>query len=134
MSIKKSTDWLRLDNAAKIFPAVTNKKETNTFRVQMELTEVVDSDLLQLATNNILNRFPMFKVRLKLGLFWNYFEKNERPLKIRPLTSKVNEKIIPKENNGYLLKVFYYNNLIVVEFFHSLTDGTGALIFLKALG
>ena len=38
MSIKKSTDWLRLDNAAKIFPAVTNKKETNTFRVQMELT------------------------------------------------------------------------------------------------
>lgn len=134
MSIKKSTDWLRLDNAAKIFPAVTNKKETNTFRVQMELTEVVDSDLLQLATNNILNRFPMFKVRLKLGLFWNYFEKNERPFKIRPLTSKVNEKIIPKENNGYLLKVFYYNNLIVVEFFHSLTDGTGALIFLKALG
>ena len=71
----------------------------------------------------------MFKVRLKLGLFWNYFEKNERPFKIRPLTSKVNEKIIPKENNGYLLKVFYYNNLIVVEFFHSLTDGTGALIF-----
>ena len=26
MSIK-STDWLRLDNAAKIFPAVTNKKK-----------------------------------------------------------------------------------------------------------
>ena len=30
----------------------------------MELTEVVDSDLLQLATNNILNRFLCSKLDL----------------------------------------------------------------------
>lgn len=133
MANKKSIDWLRLDNAAKIFPAVTNKKETNTFRVQMELTEFVDAELLQAATSNILNRFPMYKVRLRTGLFWNYLEKNERPFKIQPLTDKVNEKIVPKENNGYLFKVLHYKKLIVIEFFHSLTDGTGGLLFLKAL-
>jgi NRPS condensation-like uncharacterized protein len=130
---KNSIEWLKLDNAAKIFPAVTNQKETNTFRIQVELNEAVDVDLLQEAANTILVRLPMFKVRLKTGLFWNYLEYNERPFQVEPLTYKVNSKINPKTNNGYLLKIFYYHNQIVVEFFHSLTDGTGGIAFIKAL-
>jgi hypothetical protein len=65
------SDWYKLDNAGKIFPAVSTKKETNTFRVQMILKEEVDKDLLQLAADAVLERFPMFKVRLKNGFFWN---------------------------------------------------------------
>ncbi len=85
---KQYADWFKLDNAAKIFPVVSNRKETNTFRVQVELKEVIDVDLLQLATDAILERFPMFKVRLKNGLFWHYLDYNEREFKVQELDRK----------------------------------------------
>lgn len=127
------SDWYKLDNAGKIFPAVSNKKETNTFRVQMILKEEVDSDLLQLAADAVLERFPMFKVRLKSGFFWNYLDSNERPFVVLPLTHHVCGRLSPKENNGYLFQIYYRGPLIAVEMFHALADGTGALTLLKSL-
>ncbi len=127
------SDWYKLDNAGKIFPAVSNKKETNTFRVQMVLKEEVDKDLLQLAADAVLERFPMFKVRLKNGFFWNYLDYNERPFMVLPLTHHVCGRLSPKENNGYLFQVYYRDKLIAIEMFHALADGTGALTLLKSL-
>lgn len=130
---KLSFDWFRLDNAAKIFPVVSNRKETNTFRVHIELSETVDKDLLQLATDAVLERFPMFKVRLKNGLFWHYLDRNERPFLVTPLTHKVCGDLNPKENNGYLLQVYYRDCQIAIEIFHSLADASGAFVLLKTL-
>ncbi|MBU1144358.1 MAG: hypothetical protein KJ971_00690 [Firmicutes bacterium] len=126
-------DWFKLDNSAKIFPAVSNKRETNTFRVQVILKEEVDIDLLQLAVDAILERYPMFKVRLKTGLFWSYLDYNSRPFYIEPLSYQVCGNLSPKENNGYLFKIFYRNKLIALEAFHSLTDGTGSFMMLKSI-
>jgi NRPS condensation-like uncharacterized protein len=130
---KFPSDWFRLDNAAKIFPVVSNRKETNTFRVQVELTEAVDKDFLQLAADAVLERFPMFKVRLKNGLFWHYLDRNERPFLVLPLKHRVCGDLNPKENNGYLLQVYYRDNLIAIEIFHSLADASGAFVLLKTL-
>src|SRR5699024_6828559 len=41
--------------------------------------------------------------------------------------------INPKDNNDYLVRVLYYQHRISVEIFHSLTDGYGAIEFLKSL-
>src|SRR5699024_10315634 len=41
--------------------------------------------------------------------------------------------INPKNNNDYLVRVLYYKHRISVEIFHSLTDGYGAIEFLKSL-
>jgi len=128
-----SRDWYKLDNAGKIFPAVSNKKETNTFRVQMVLTEVVDPELLQKAVDAILKRFPMFKVRLKSGFFWNYLDYNERPFTVLPLPHRVCGRLSPKENNGYLFQIYYRNKMVALEMFHALADGTGALTLIKSI-
>jgi NRPS condensation-like uncharacterized protein len=130
---KLSSDWFRLDNAAKIFPVVTSRTETNTFRVSIELTEIIDPDLLQLATDAVLERFPMFKVRLKSGLFWYYLDRNERPFPVLPLPQRVCGILSPKENNGYLLQVYYRDRIIAIEIFHSLADAGGAFMLLKTL-
>ncbi len=130
---KRYQEWFKLDNSAKIFPEVSNTKETNTFRVQITLKETVDPDLLQTAVDHILIRYPMFKVRLKTGIFWRYFDYNTRPYFIEPLSHKVCGPLSPKENNGYLFKVYYRNNIIALELFHSLTDGGGAYMFLKSI-
>jgi NRPS condensation-like uncharacterized protein len=38
-----------------------------------------------------------------------------------------------KNNDGYMLKIFYYHKRISVEAFHSLTDGSGGIEFVKTL-
>ena len=128
-----ANDWFRLDNAAKIFPAISTKKETNMFRVQVELTETIDKDLLQVAVDAVLERFPMFKVRLKSGFFWTYLDYNEQPFFVQPLTHHVCGSLSPKDHNGYLFQLYYRGKLIVLEMFHSLADGTGAFAFIKTL-
>ena len=39
--------WSRLDNAAKIFPSTSSKKDPKVFRFSCELTEPVDGQTLQ---------------------------------------------------------------------------------------
>ena len=41
-----SRSWMRLDNAALIFPAIRSNRWVNTFRLSLELTEEVDPVLL----------------------------------------------------------------------------------------
>ena len=131
--IRIANDWYRLDNAAKIFPAISTKKETNTFRVRVDLVDTIDMALLQQAVNLVLERYPMFKVRLKSGLFWNYLDYNERPFIVLPLPQRVCGSLSPKEHNGYLFQIYYWKKSIVLEMFHSLADGSGAFALIKSL-
>ncbi|MGD9910203.1 MAG: hypothetical protein AB7U79_06330 [Candidatus Izemoplasmatales bacterium] len=130
---KPYQEWYKLDNSAKIFPEVSNTKETNTFRVQIALKETLDPDTLQKAVDHVLERYPMFKVRLKTGIFWRYFDYNTRPFIVEPMSHMVCGPLLPKDNNGYLFKVFYRNNILAIEMFHSLADGGGAYMFLKSI-
>ncbi len=130
---KKHDTWFRLDNSGKIFPEVSNHRETNVFRVGITLTEEIDKELLQLAVEGILDRFPMFKVKLKKGLFWSYFDYNSKPFYIQELNHYVCGEMNPRYNNGYLFKVLYRNKDIVIEMFHSLADGAGVIMLLKGL-
>ena len=51
-------DWLKLDNAALIFPAVRRRDWTNTFRVSATLREKIQPDMLQKAVDMLMPRFP----------------------------------------------------------------------------
>jgi len=93
------TDWFKLDNSGKIFPEVSNQRETNTFRIQVALTEEVDPEILQMATLGILERYPMFKVRLKHGFFWNYLDYNAKASQISKMPHVVCSAWNPRENN-----------------------------------
>lgn len=129
----KRKRWFKLDNAAKLYPAVSNAQWSSTFRISVELYEAIDPDRLQKAVSHVLKRFPSLKVRLRAGMFWYYLEENEAPLLVRP---DVGHPCMPfhfKKDNGYLLRVFYFKKRISAEFFHSLTDGSGGLIFIKTL-
>lgn len=125
--------WHKLDNAAKLFPAISKKDRSNVFRISFYMNEPVNSDTLELAVNKILNRFQVFKTQLKNGLFWNYFAENKRHFKVEKEKSIICEYFKFNKNNGYMFKVFYYNNKITLETFHALSDGRGALAFLKSI-
>lgn len=81
----------------------------------------------------LLPRFETFAVQLKNGLFWNYLSINHRPFKVEAEPAEICEYFKSTRNNGYLFKVFYLDNKVTLETFHAITDGTGALAFLKSI-
>ena len=128
-----SKGWMRLDNAALIFPVVRRRNWANAFRVSATLTEPVDPALLQQAVTELMPRFPSMYVRLRKGLFWYYLEELPQPPTVQedyafPLTL-----MQKRELKACCLRVLYFQNRIAAEFFHSLTDGTGGMIYLKTL-
>lgn len=125
--------WFKLDNAGKIFPVISNGKRSNYFRVAVELTEPIDPIILQKALEVTLLRFPIFNVQLKQGLFWYYLD---TPLHKPQVELERNTLgLYPQKikNRRFLFRVLYYHHRIAIELFHSLTDGTGAMEFLKTL-
>lgn len=129
----KHKRWFKLDNAAKLYPAVATSRWSCIFRVSAELEEAIDPFLLQKALNRVLPRFPALKVRMKAGFFWYYLEEIPVSLAVRPDEGHPCMPFRYRQNHGYLLRVFYYRNRISAEFFHSLTDGSGGLVFVKTL-
>ncbi len=125
--------WYKLDHAGKLFPAVTNNQNTSTFRVSMILNNTVAPSILQQALDTVMERFPMMAVKLNYGVFWRFLSGNENRLLIMEEKNYPCAPITITENNGFLLRVLYYGQKISVEIFHALTDGTGALEFLKTL-
>jgi NRPS condensation-like uncharacterized protein len=128
-----SPKWYRLDTAANLYPAIRGRKRPGVFRISATLTQAVQPDLLQLALNTTLKRIPNFSVKLRSGLFWHYFVHSNDLLLIREDVSNPCMDISSKKNNGFLIRVRYHGCRIAVEVFHSVSDGSGAMTFLKTL-
>lgn len=133
MPLRQRT-WYKLDNAGKVFPGQNSSSWSNVFRLTVTLKEKIDPKLLEKALEAVLRRFPTFDVCMRSGFFWHYLEKNPngRPPVMRDIANPC-QRFRWKENNGYLFKVYYFENSFSVEFYHSLTDGFGASRFFMTL-
>lgn len=125
--------WLRLDNAAKIYPAARRQNWSNVFRMSATLKEPVDKDILQSALDVTVRRFPSIAARLRRGVFWYYLQQLDHAPKIKEESSYPLTRMSRDEIRRCAFRVIVYDKRIAVELFHSLTDGTGALVFLKSL-
>ncbi|QNU66838.1 hypothetical protein EHE19_018745 [Ruminiclostridium herbifermentans] len=127
------TNWRKLDNTANVFPVISNKTYSSVFRVAVHLKDEIDGDILQEALIKTLPLFSSFSVKLKRGVFWHYFETNRKKPQVEKEQAYPCAFIDPYNNNQFLFKVTYFKKRINLEVFHVITDGTGALKFLKAL-
>ena len=129
----KNLQWVRLDNAAKIYPAARRKNRSSVFRHSVTLFDEVDKGVLKSALDITVKRFPSIAARLRKGLFWYYLQQVETAPEIREEYSYPLTYMSKSEMRKCAFRVIVFHNRIAVEFFHSLTDGSGALIFLKSL-
>lgn len=130
---KRALRWVRLDNAAKIYPAARRRNWSNVFRQSVTLYEDVDVNVLKSALDVTVKRFPSIAARLRKGAFWYYLQQVENAPDIKEEQSFPLAFMSKQEMRQCAFRVIAYHDRIAVEFFHSLTDGTGALIFLKTL-
>ena len=133
MEKKQPLRWVKLDNAAKIYPAARRKNWSNLFRQSVTLTENIDVRVLRNALDVTVKRFPSIAARLRKGAFWYYLQQVESAPQISEEHSYPLVFMDREEMRKCAFRVIAYKNRIAVEYFHSLTDGNGALVFLKSL-
>ncbi len=126
-------NWHRPDNTSNLFSAVSNESDPHVFHMTIELKERISPRILQGALEQTLPYFRAFDVRYKQHFFGSRFE------------SQIENPVVSKESNvlcrhftsrtdrGFLFRVLYGDYQIHLEVFHALTDGAGALEFLKAI-
>ncbi len=125
--------WFRLDNAALIFPAIKRRGWNNVFRISATLRDDIDAGILNRALADIRPRFPTFFVRLRTGFFWYYLEEAATDVRAQKEYAYPLTHMSQSELKRCCIRVLYFENRIAVEFFHSVTDGTGGLVFLENL-
>ena len=125
--------WLKLDNAAKMYPALMSREFTAVFRITAWLKHPVRIGPFFNALRKVEKRFPYFKMQLKKGFFWYYLKHCSIPIRVLEDTGVLCRKFDRHTDHGLLLRVLVKNNKISVEFSHILTDGKGATEFFKSL-
>ena len=133
LSPREDARWLRLDNAAKIYPAALRRNWSSLFRLSATLTEPIDKTLMRGALDVTVRRFPSICSRLRKGLFWYYLQALDQAPPLSPEYSHPLTRMPLGQIRQCGLRVIVYENRLALEVFHSLTDGSGALVFLKSL-
>lgn len=109
------------------------KADTQVFRISCELYEKVEPDILQSALGQTVEAFQIYRSVLKRGVFWYYLESSDQ----LPIVHEENRQpcaaIYHRSGKSLLFDVSYFHNRVNLEVYHVLSDGTGALHFLRAL-
>ena len=125
----KAAYWRKADYSGMLYPLIMTLSSQSNFRLSAKLVEKVDPDVLLAALKEAYDRYYMFKVELNNGLFRSCFVENFDEPKIYLDGGVALGRIKVNANRGFLIKVSYYENNVYAEFFHGLTDGTGAAEF-----
>ena len=125
--------WVRLDNASNIFLAARSETDTKVFRLSAELDHHVDPQLLQAALDITYDRYTLYHAVLRRAIFWYYLQDSDLRPTVTPDNQPTCAPIYDADRTGLLFRVMYHQNRIILEIFHALSDGTGALWFLTDL-
>ena len=131
---KPDSRWYRLDSAGILYSALQREEYSAIYRFSAQMAQPVEPPALQRAILRIMPRFPSFAVRIRRGLFWYYLEPNPAPGPF--LKEDVSDPCQPvrfREDDGWLVRFYYYRSRISIEVFHALSDGAGAMVFFRAL-
>ena len=125
--------WLPLDEVGKSYTQFLDRNNMAVFREAFYLKERIHPEILQMALNFTIKRFPYFAMSVKRGLFWHYLDSIRRRFPVEKEGPIPVQRIPIALSGSKTFRVLFYENRISVEFFHCMTDGTGGKEFLKSL-
>jgi hypothetical protein len=131
--MKTSNSWNSLDNAALIFPAASGRADTQVFRISCELYDKVEPAHLQSALDDTIRIFGVYQSVLKRGFFWYYLESTDIMPVVHEESAQPCGPIYSWNRKRLLFDVSYYKSRVNLEVYHVLSDGTGAVHFLRTL-
>ncbi|WP_166981796.1 alcohol acetyltransferase [Microbacterium fandaimingii] len=126
-------NWVRLDNASNIFLAARSDSDPKVFRISAEMDHDVDPVLLQQALDATYDRYPLYHAVLRRGVFWYYLQDSDLRPRVTGDRQHTCAPIYQADRRNLLFRVMHHRQRIILEIFHALSDGTGALWFLTDL-
>ncbi len=130
---RPSVMWFPLDDAAKIYPISMEHGRQQVFRISVYFKENIIPELLQMALTFTIKRFVSFATTLKQGFFWHYLDAVKKRFPIEAEHDMICQPIKVSSSGSQSFRLMYHQNRVSAEFFHVLTDGTGAVTFVKSL-
>src|SRR6056297_1712002 len=115
--------WLKLDNAAKIFPAVSDNELSSVFRLSVVFKEKIHIAELQSALAKTYKRFPYFNVHLNHGFFWHYLEVHKGVPRLEADIWPPLQAFRTKFIHDRLYRVLARGREVSLEMMHSVSDG-----------
>lgn len=126
-------EWLKIDNAGKIYPAARSQGWMAVYRLSATLDEPADEELLSQALKNTVRRLPYFTYRLRRGMFWYYLEQQDSLPRVQPDALNPCLPFSVGRDGHFMFRVRVHDRRIAVEIYHVLADGTGTMTFLMTL-
>ncbi|PAD22480.1 alcohol acetyltransferase [Terribacillus saccharophilus] len=127
------TEWYKLDSAGKLYASTVSSRVSTVFRLSVSMYKSINPAFLQEALEETLEEISSFKVIVKRGVFWYYFEKTSTIPTVSEEHYYPCSNLFFRGRNTFPYRVLYYNKKISLELSHMLTDGTGGIEFLKLL-
>lgn len=128
---RKKKAWTRLDTIARLYPPLMGGGAPTCYRISCILKELVDPDKLKQAVDTITPYFPYFRHTLRTGFFWYFLQETSSVPNVIPDTGHICKDFNNTKNEKLLLRVLYSEHRISIECSHVLTDGYGAMEYLK---
>ncbi len=127
------SEILQADSYGPTFMYATHRDLATAPRHIIRLTEAVNPDLLQKATELALIRFPQMRVGLTRGEKDYHYYFNDLPPVVLPFSDISPYYMGSDDNNGYVFTVGYNDRTIYMEYQHSISDGHGFEMFIRSV-
>lgn len=121
-----------IDSSAILYLAQMGPDHTNVYRFTAEMAEPIDADRLQQAADRIYRRFPTIFAGFLPGKRFYTVVPAQHPPAVREDPGLL-QVMTREEIESCAYRIFYSGRQIIIEAFHALTDGYGAVASLKAL-
>lgn len=121
-----------IDYSAILYLAQMRRNHTNVYRFAVTMEEPVCPELLQQAADRIYTRFPTIFAGFQPG----FFSYSMVPAEKAPQVAEdpgILQTMSRQEIQNCAYRIFYSGNQIIIEAFHALTDGYGAIASLRTL-
>ena len=106
--------------------------DPNVMRYRVRMRDLVDPDVLRGAVELTVRRYPYFCVEIRCTENHEWIcASNPRPVTVNH--SRQGVDLNSPESNYHILAFSWYDNWIVMDLFHAMTDGKGSYELLRTL-
>ena len=109
----------------------TTKEAPAEIRIRIRMRDLIDPEILRRAVDTTMERFPYFCVELQKKEGGFVYAENHRPVVISD--SLHGAELNSEETNYHMIAFCWQDNMIILDVFHGLTDGTGAYEVVRTL-
>ena len=109
----------------------TTKETPSVIRIRIRMRDLIDPEILRKAVDTTMKRYPYFCVELQKKEGGYVYAENPRSVVITNSLHGVD--LNSEEANYHMIAFCWQDNMIILDVFHGLTDGTGAYEVVRTL-